>query len=99
MSHVELPHGTVHYHESGTGPPVVFLHGYLMGGRLWDPVVRLLEGEFRCLVPELPFGAHPAPMRPGADLTTAGAGRLVADFLDALALSDVILVGNDSGAA
>jgi pimeloyl-ACP methyl ester carboxylesterase len=99
MSHVELPHGTVHYSESGAGAPVVFLHGYLMGAGLWAPVVRLLEEEFRCLVPELPFGAHPAPMRPGADLTPAGLGRLVADFLDALDLSDVTLVGNDSGAA
>jgi pimeloyl-ACP methyl ester carboxylesterase len=77
----------------------VFLHGYLMGADLWTPVVRLLQEEFRCLVPELPFGAHPAPMRLGADLTTAGLGRLVADFLDALDLSDVTLVGNDSGAA
>ena len=99
MSHVELPHGTVHYRESGAGAPVVFLHGYLMGARLWDPVVHLLEDEFRCLVPELPFGAHPVPMRTGADLTAAGLGRLVADFLGALDLSDVTLVGNDSGAA
>ena len=29
MSHVELPHGTVHYRESGAGAPVVFLHGWL----------------------------------------------------------------------
>ncbi len=99
MPHTELSHGTLHYQESGAGAPVVFLHGYLMGARLWDPVVRLLDDEFRCLVPELPFGAHPAPMNPGADLTAAGLGRLVADFLDALDLRDVTLVGNDSGAA
>src|SRR5215831_3569815 len=99
MSHVELPYGTVHYSDSGAGAPVVFLRGYLMGAHLWDPVVRRLEGEFRCLVPELPFGAHPAPMRPGADLTAAGLGRLAADFLAALDLRDVTLVGNDSGAA
>jgi pimeloyl-ACP methyl ester carboxylesterase len=99
MPHVELSHGILHYQESGAGAPVVFLHGYLMGARLWDPVVRLLEDEFRCLVPELPFGAHPAPMRPGADLTAAGVGSLVADFLDAVDLREVILVGNDSGAA
>jgi len=99
MPHIELPHGTVHYQDSGAGAPVVLLHGYLMGARLWDPVVHLLRDEFRCLVPELPFGAHPAPLRPGADLTAAGLGRLVADFLDALDLSDVTLVGNDSGAA
>jgi pimeloyl-ACP methyl ester carboxylesterase len=99
MPRTELSHGTLHYQESGAGAPVVFLHGYLMGARLWDPVVRLLDGEFRCLVPELPFGAHPAPMRPGADLTAAGLGRLVAEFLDALDLREVTLVGNDSGAA
>ncbi len=99
MSHVELPHGALHYEESGDGAPIVFLHGYLMGARLWDPVVHRLEDQFRCLVPDLPFGAHPAPMRPDADLTTAGLGRLVADFLDALDVSDVTLVGNDSGAA
>jgi pimeloyl-ACP methyl ester carboxylesterase len=99
VPHTELSHGTLHYRESGTGAPVVFLHGYLMGAGLWDPVVRLLDGEFRCLVPELPFGAHPAPMRPDADLSPAGLGRLVADFLDALDLHDVTLVGNDSGAA
>src|SRR5215472_3934712 len=99
MPHAELSHGTLHYQESGAGAPVVFLHGYLMGARLWDPVVHLLEDEFRCLVPELPFGAHPAPMKPGADLTTAGLGRLVADFLGALDLGDVTVVGNDSGAA
>jgi len=99
MPHAELSHGTLHYQESGAGAPVVFLHGYLMGARLWDPVVHLLQDEFRCLVPELPFGAHPTPMRPGADLTIAGLGRLVADFLHALDLRGVTLVGNDTGAA
>ena len=99
MSHVELSHGTLYYHDSGAGAPVVFLHGYLMGADLWDPVVRLLQDQFRCLVPELPFGAHPAPLRPDADLTAAGLGRLVADFLGALDLREVTLVGNDSGAA
>jgi hypothetical protein len=44
----------------------------------------MLDHEFRCITPELPFGAHPTPMRPDADLTTAGLGRLVADFLLAL---------------
>jgi pimeloyl-ACP methyl ester carboxylesterase len=99
MSHVELPHGTLYYQDTGAGAPIVFLHGYLMGARLWDPVVHLLEAEFRCVVPELPFGAHPIPMRADADLTAAGLGRLVADFLDALDLGEVTLVGNDSGAA
>jgi pimeloyl-ACP methyl ester carboxylesterase len=99
MTSVDLPHGTLHYYEAGSGPPIVFLHGYLMGANLWGPVVHLLNHEFRCIGPELPFGAHPTPMQPDADLTTAGLGRLVADFLQALDFREVILVGNDSGGA
>jgi pimeloyl-ACP methyl ester carboxylesterase len=37
-------------------------------------------------------------MKPDADLTLAGLAKLEADFLDALDLNDVTLVGNDSGA-
>ena len=99
MTTVDLPSGTLHYHEAGSGAPIVFLHGYLMGANLWGPVVHLLNDKFRCIGPELPFGAHPTPMAPDADLTTAGLGRLVADFLQALDLREVILVGNDSGGA
>jgi pimeloyl-ACP methyl ester carboxylesterase len=99
MATVDLPSGTLHYHQAGSGAPIVFLHGYLMGANLWDPVVQLLAGQFRCIGPELPFGAHPTPLRPDADLTTAGVGQLVADFLQALDLHQVILVGNDSGGA
>jgi pimeloyl-ACP methyl ester carboxylesterase len=99
MATVDLPSGTLHYQQSGSGTPIVFLHGYLMGANLWDPVVRLLDGEFGCITPKLPFGAHTVPMAPDADLTTAGIGRLVADFLQALDLREAILVGNDSGGA
>ena len=99
MATIDLPQGKLHYHQLGSGPPIVFLHGYLMGANLWDPVVRLLAGEFCCIIPELPFGVHQTPMRPDADLTTAGVGRLVADFLRALDVHHVILVGNDSGGA
>jgi pimeloyl-ACP methyl ester carboxylesterase len=99
MATVDLPSGTLHYQQAGSGPPIVFLHGYLMGANLWAPVVQRLTDGFRCITPELPFGAHPTPMRSDADLTTAGLGRLVADFLGALELREVILVGNDSGGA
>src|SRR5260370_5286748 len=96
MPHAELSHGTLHYRESGAGAPIVFLHGYFMGGGLWDPVVRRLDDEFRCLVPELPFGANPAPLRPDADLGAAGLGRLVSAFLYVLVLRVSSLVCYDS---
>jgi len=96
---VELPQGVLHYSDRGQGPILVFLHGFLVSSQLWRDVVSALEGQFRCIVPDLPLGSHIQPMKPDADLTPPGVARLVADFLTALNLHDVTLVGNDTGGA
>jgi pimeloyl-ACP methyl ester carboxylesterase len=99
MNSVKLPQGTIHYRESGEGPPIVFVHGLLVDGRLWRKVTPLLDGSFRCIVPDLPLGSHLTPMNPDADLTPPGLARIVAGFLQALDLQDVTLVANDTGGA
>ncbi|MEO3976604.1 alpha/beta hydrolase [Streptomyces sp. CAU 1734] len=99
MPQLTLDQGTVHYRDTGEGEPVLFLHGYLMDGRLWQPVVDRLAPDFRCITPDLPLGAHRTPMNPGADLSLAGVARLVADLIAALGLPRVTLVGNDLGTA
>jgi pimeloyl-ACP methyl ester carboxylesterase len=96
---IELPQGTINYIESGDGPPIVFAHGFLVDGALWREVTPLLADRFRCIVPDLPLGSHRIPMRADADLSPPGIARLIADFMDALDLSKVTLVGNDTGGA
>jgi pimeloyl-ACP methyl ester carboxylesterase len=99
MKEVTIPQGTIRYRESGEGPPIVFVHGLLVDGSLWRKVTPLLEGRFRCLVPDFPIGSHTVPMNPDADLSPPGLARIVAGFLEALELEDVTLVGNDTGGA
>ena len=96
---VQLPAGMIRYREAGTGEPVVFVHGYLVDGRLWDGVVDRLSDRCRCLAPDWPIGAQQVAMNPNADLSPPGLARLIADFLDELELEDVTIVGNDSGGA
>jgi pimeloyl-ACP methyl ester carboxylesterase len=96
---VDLPQGTVEYRDSGSGPVLLFVHGLLVNGTLWRKVVSRLEGDFRCVVPDLPLGSHRVPLRADADLSPHGLARLIADFMDALALEDVTLIGNDTGGA
>jgi pimeloyl-ACP methyl ester carboxylesterase len=96
---VELSAGTIEYTDTGHGPVLVLLHGLLMDGSLWDEVVAGLSGDFRCVVPTLPLGAHRLGMRDGADLSLPGIARLTAEFLERLDLHDVILAGNDTGGA
>jgi pimeloyl-ACP methyl ester carboxylesterase len=100
MSEIELTAGTVEYEDTGgPGPVLLFLHGAVMDGSVWDPVVAELRSEHRCVVPTLPLGAHRRAMRPGADLSLAGFGVLVGELIDALDLSEVTAVQNDHAAA
>ena len=96
---VSLPAGTVRYREAGEGKPVVFVHGYLVDGRLWDGVVDRLSDRCRCLAPDWPIGAQQVAMNADADLTPYGVAATIACFLEALDLEDVTIVGNDSGGA
>jgi pimeloyl-ACP methyl ester carboxylesterase len=99
-SAVKLPQGTVAYSDSGgDGAPVVLIHGAFVDGTLWRKVVPELDGDCRCIVPDLPLGSHRTAMEPDADLSPPGLASLVAGFLDALELDDVTLVGNDTGGA
>jgi pimeloyl-ACP methyl ester carboxylesterase len=68
-----------------------------MDGSLWRQVVQDLRTDHRCLVPTMPLGSHRRPMRADADLSPHGIAKLQAEFLQALDLREVTLVGNDSG--
>lgn len=97
---VTLSAGTIHYREVGAGAPIVFVHGFAVSGSLWEPVAALLAAQgHRCILPTWPLGSHAEAMKPEADVTPTGIAALVAEFLAALDLDGVTLVGNDSGGA
>ena len=75
------------------------MHGLLVSGQLWRKVVPALAERYRCIVPDLPLGPHAVSMAPDADLSPPGLARLVVEFLEALGLHEVTLVGNDTGGA
>ena len=69
---VSLPQGSIRYCDRGSGPTLVFLHGLLANSLLWSRVISRLSGQFRCIAPDLPLGAHSHPMHPDADLSPPG---------------------------
>jgi pimeloyl-ACP methyl ester carboxylesterase len=99
MNEIELTAGTIRYRETGSGPPILFVHGLLVDGTLWRKVIPALEGRFRCIAPDLPLGSHTIAMKPGADLTPPGLARVIGELIERLDLRDVTLVANDTGGA
>ncbi len=95
---LELPQGKLRVHETGEGPPIVFLHGLLVNANLWRKVVGPLARDHRCVTLDLPLGSHLEPM-PASDLTPPDLAAIVAAAIEELGLGPVTLVGNDTGGA
>jgi pimeloyl-ACP methyl ester carboxylesterase len=102
MAQLALRQGTIEYQEFGpqdsAHPPVFFVHGILVDGQLWHGVADSLgRGGYRCIVPTLPLGSHTIPVNDAAALSLPGVAEIVNDAIAALDLSDVTLVGSDTG--
>jgi len=102
MPQVALDQATIDYRVLGPAdsphPPVVFVHGILVDSRLWDRVAdELASRGFRCYLPTWPLGSHTIPVNDGAELSPPAVAAMIRDFAQKLGLSDVTLVGNDTG--
>ena len=91
-----------HYHEAGTGEPVVFIHGSGPGASGWSNFRGnyryFAEAGFRALVPDsIGYGLSSKPESAKYTLEFMAGG--VMRFLDALSIERCALVGNSLGGA
>jgi pimeloyl-ACP methyl ester carboxylesterase len=102
MAELALRRATIEYQQFGpqdsAHPPVLFVHGILTDWRLWrDVAENLTRRGFRCIVPTWPLGSHAIPISDATALSLPGVAALINDAIVALDLSDVTLVGSDTG--
>jgi pimeloyl-ACP methyl ester carboxylesterase len=88
--------GPVAWRSSGDGPAIVFFAGAIANHDLWRDVVDKLDSRYRCITVDLPLGAHPWPLRPGADRSATSLARLLLDCLELLDVDDATVVANDT---
>ena len=88
--------GPLAWQSSGHGPALVFFAGALANHDLWRDVVAALEHRHRCITIDLPLGAHPWPLPPGADRSATSLARLLLDCLELLDVEDATVVANDT---
>jgi pimeloyl-ACP methyl ester carboxylesterase len=96
---VETTFGPASYIDTGgPGRPALFVHGLGTSSYLWRNVIDQLDGQRRCVAIDLPLHGR-TPARPGQELSLPRLAGFVEACCDALDLSDVDLVGNDTGGA
>jgi pimeloyl-ACP methyl ester carboxylesterase len=86
----------VHHLETGSGPPLVLLHGAGGGGANWYRVFDAFAERFRVLAPDLPGFGLSGSTRIEAPLGVAGA-RFLENWLDRLSISRADLVATSFG--
>lgn len=94
--YVDTPSGRISYVEQGTGPVALFVHGVLLNGYLWRHQMADLSAVRRCIAVDLL--AHGATeIAPEQDVSATANAEMLRQFLDAMKIDKVDLVGNDSG--
>ncbi|HLO85832.1 MAG TPA: alpha/beta hydrolase [Nostocaceae cyanobacterium] len=91
----KLAQGLLFWRESGQGTPVVFLHGAWHDSSQWVSVIESLGDNVHCFAPDLlGFGESENPnIHHSIDLQV----ECLAEFLQALRLEQVYLVGHSLG--
>src|SRR5687768_14218588 len=98
--YVEVLGRTMAYIESGTGDPIVFLHGNPMHSFLWRKIIPHAEGLGRCIAPDLIGMGDSDRLPPGdPDRYRLGEHRRYLDaFYEAVGITErVTLFGHDWG--
>lgn len=88
--------GEVAYRRVGTGPDVLFVHGWPVSGATFRRLLPHLADSVTCHFIDLP-GAGSSRFGPGTELSVEGHIRAVRAVVDLLGLTDVAVVGHDSG--
>jgi len=94
---IEVDGHTVEFGDAGTGPVVVFLHGWGLSHRAYKRALsRIVRQGTRVIAPALPGFGGSAPAPEATDV--AAFGRWVAHFLDAMNVRGrVLVIGHSFG--
>lgn len=87
---------SVHWRRDGSGPSIVFLHGFPLSGHTWDTVVSHLRDRFTCYAPDL-IGLGQSQSTDSEDYSSPGQARAFQGMLSQLGVTSYALVGNDTG--
>src|ERR1700731_3088978 len=96
IRHIETPSGRISYVEAGSGPVALFVHGVVLNKHLWRHQVAGLSDIRRCIAVDL-LAHGDTEIAPEQDVSVTANAKMLREFLDALQIEKVDLVGNDSG--
>lgn len=87
--------GGLYFRVTGTGRPLVLLHGLLSSGDVYDDVTPLFEERYQVVVPDLRGHGRSGDMSGPYDVT--GLAEDLPDLLDVLGVESAVILGQSHG--
>jgi pimeloyl-ACP methyl ester carboxylesterase len=87
----------LHFTRSGTGQPLLLLHGLGSARHVWDPVIPMLADHFDVLAVDLPGFGNSQPLPTNVEPTPARIAAMVVGLLDELGVATPHVAGNSLG--
>lgn len=94
--HIDVGAGEVAYRTVGSGPDVLFVHGWPVTGATWRTLLPHLVDHVTCHIIDFP-GTGSSRFTAGDPITVDQHIKTLPKVLDALELDSVAVVGHDSG--
>ncbi len=92
---VSLDHASLYYEASGSGEPLLLLHGWTQSGSFWKPYISDFEDTYEVIVPDLHGHGNSGVLRDDFSIQSAADDILL--FMDKLGLQRVRIIGLSFG--
>ena len=93
---IDTATGRISYIEAGSGLVALFVHGVLLNKHLWRHQMADLADIRRVIAVDL-LAHGDTEIAPDQDVSVTANANMLREFLDALKIDNVDLIGNDSG--
>jgi pimeloyl-ACP methyl ester carboxylesterase len=95
MPWINLLGNDIHYTDTGSGQPVVLVHGHGSTAACWEPIIEELKGDFRVLAYDSYDHGFSENSRREGPMTDRAAE--LESFIDGLGLERPIIIGQSMG--
>jgi pimeloyl-ACP methyl ester carboxylesterase len=95
---VQLTDGYMHVFDEGTGPPLMFVHGFPLDHRMWKQQIKEFSRSYRVIAPDLRGFGKSSSVADDATLTMRDFADDLAEMLSVLEIDEpVCLIGLSMG--
>lgn len=91
---IQYQSAPIFYRITGSGKPVVLIHGFAEGGEIWNNQIEFLKNDFTLIIPDLPGTGKSELIE---DMSIEGMADLIKAIIIKENISQAIIIGHSMG--